>query len=394
MSSDVLEKRVLERIKEKDVVALTRQLVRIPSENPPGEEKAMAEFVAEKLSSLGFNVKLPKYKPGRPHVVGLFSDGKEKPSLMFNAHLDTVPIGDKSLWTVDPLGAEIRNGKIYGRGSSDMKAALAAMVSAAKAILEDDVKLTGTLMITGVTDEEVTGLGTKDIIDRGYRADFAIVGEPTELKVQTAHKGIIWLRIVTKGKAVHSSMPQEGVNAIYKMSKICLTFEDMLQQLMKKNHPLLGSPTISVGTIKGGLKINIVPDYCEISVDRRLVPGETPEVAKHEIKEVLATLKTRDPQLQLEVETINSAHPSETDATEPIVKVARESVKEITGKDPGITGFTATCDMRHLVKAKIPTIILGPGNLSQAHTIDEYIEIKQIVEAAKIYALMTLRLLC
>jgi acetylornithine deacetylase/succinyl-diaminopimelate desuccinylase family protein len=386
---------VLKNIDMDEVVALTRQLIKIPSENPPGEEEAVSEFIAEKLSSIGLTVRFHDYKPRRPNVVGLLSGKEEEPILMFNGHTDTVPVGEKSLWATDPFSANVRDGRIYGRGATDMKAALAAIISAAEAIVKCGVKLKGTLMISCVADEEVTGFGTKDLVDRGYRADFAVVGEPTELKVKTAHKGVLWVRTVTKGKAAHASMPHEGVNAIYEMSKICLILKDMSHQLMMKKHPLLGSPTINVGTIKGGLKTNVVPDHCEITIDRRLIPGENPKSAKFEIDTVLDSLKKQDPQFQVESEIINVAEPSETPTDELIVRVAREAVEEVTGMDPGVTGFTATCDMRFLVnQAKIPTIILGPGSLRQAHIVDEYVEVQQVFNAAKIYALMILKLLC
>jgi succinyl-diaminopimelate desuccinylase len=378
-----------------EVIALTRQLIKIPSENPPGEEEAVSEFIAEKLKSIGLTVRFHEYKPNRPNVVGLLQGGKGKPILMFNGHTDTVPTGDKSLWTTDPFSADIRDGKIYGRGAADMKGALAAMISAAQAVVESSVKLKGTLIFSFVADEEVTGFGTKNLIDRGYRADFAVVGEPTELKVQTAHKGVVGLKIKTKGRAAHASMPNEGVNAIYGMSKICLALKEKQYGLMTKKHHLLGSPTINVGTIRGGLKTNMVPDHCEITVDRRLLPGESPENVKFEIDMLLDELKEHNPLLRVESEIINVAEPSETHAHERVVKIAREAVKEIMKEDPGITGFIATCDMRFLVnQARIPTIILGPGNLRQAHTVDEYIETRQVLNGAKIYALIALKLLC
>lgn len=382
-------------IKMDEVIALTRQLIKIPSENPPGEEEAVSEFIAEKLKSIGLTVRFHEYKPNRPNVVGLLQGGKGKPILMFNGHTDTVPTGDKSLWTTDPFSADIRDGKIYGRGAADMKGALAAMISAAQAVVESSVKLKGTLIFSFVADEEVTGFGTKNLIDRGYRADFAVVGEPTELKVQTAHKGVVGLKIKTKGRAAHASMPNEGVNAIYGMSKICLALKEKQYGLMTKKHHLLGSPTINVGTIRGGLKTNMVPDHCEITVDRRLLPGESPENVKFEIDMLLDELKEHNPLLRVESEIINVAEPSETHAHERVVKIAREAVKEIMKEDPGITGFIATCDMRFLVnQARIPTIILGPGNLRQAHTVDEYIETRQVLNGAKIYALIALKLLC
>jgi len=378
-----------------NVIELTRQLIKIPSENPPGKEEEISEFIAEKMRSIGLNVRIHEYKPGRPSVVGLLQGEKEEPILMFNGHTDTVPVGDESVWSINPFDADVKDGKIYGRGASDMKAALAAMISAAEMILKEDVKLKGTLIISCVADEEVTGFGTRDLLDRGYKANFAVVGEPTELKVQIAHKGSVRFRIITKGKAAHASMPHEGLNAIYKMSKVCLALEDLSRQLKKKKHPLLGSPTINVGTIKGGLKTNIVPDRCEITLDRRLIPGEKLENVKFEIDKILTSLKSQNHKFQAESEIIFVARPSETSADEPIVRVAREAVKEVTGKDPGVTGFTATCDMHFLVnQGGIPTVILGPGSLNQAHTTDEYVEAQQVLDAAKIYALMAHKILC
>ena len=373
---------------------MTRQLIRIPSENPPGGEGEIAEFIAEKLKDLGLTVRVYEFKPGRPSVVGLLSGVNEKPTLMFNGHIDTVPVGDKDLWSVYPFEGVLRDGRIYGRGAADMKGALAAMIASVKAIVESEVNLRGRLILTFVADEEVTGYGTRDLIRRGYRADFAIVGEPNELNVQTAHKGVLWLKVVTRGKAAHASIPHQGVNAIYRMADFCLALEKMNSLLAEKKHTLLGPPTINVGTIKGGIKTNIVPDYCEVTIDRRLIPGEKPIDVKREIEETLESLGGKTSKLQTQVEVINVAEPSETPQDELIVQVARKAVREVIGRDPGVTGFTATCDMRFLVnEAGIPTIILGPGSLRQAHVIDEYVEVEQVINAAKIYTSIILKTL-
>ena len=346
------------------------------------------------MKDLGLTVRVYEFKPGRPSVVGLLSGVKEKPTLMFNGHMDTVPVGDKDLWSVDPFEGVLRDGRIYGRGAADMKGALAAMIASVKAIVESEVRLRGRLILTFVADEEVTGYGTRDLIRRGYRADFAIVGEPNELNVQTAHKGVLWLKVVTRGKAAHASVPHQGVNAIYRMADICLALEKMNSLLAGRKHSLLGSPTINVGTIKGGIKTNIVPDYCEITIDRRLIPGEKPIDVKQEIEETLESLGGKTSKLQFELEVLNLAEPSETPQDELIVQVARKAVKEVIGRDPGVTGFTATCDMRFLVnEAGIPTIILGPGSLRQAHVIDEYVEVEQVINAAKIYTSIILKTL-
>ncbi|MEM3404537.1 MAG: M20 family metallopeptidase [Nitrososphaeria archaeon] len=383
---------ILRRINTNKVIDLTRELVRIPSENPPGNENKISEFIKEQLTKIGIPTKILEFSKRRPSVIGIISNDNKSKSLIFNGHTDTVPVGDYSLWKHEPYEANIEGGRIYGRGASDMKGGLAAMLIAAEALIETGVN--GRLVLEFVADEEVTGYGTKDLLERGYKAEYAIIGEPTELKVQIAHKGVMNLRFIVKGKSAHASMPQTGVNAICKASKLCLTLQDLQTQLSNQRHPLLGEPTLNVGVIKGGVKSNVVPDYCELIVERRLIPGETKTQALHEVDKVLNKLHNGDPSFNANYEVLHYAEPSETPLESSLVKVARECVKEVTGSDFGASGFPATCDMRFFVnQGRIPSIILGPGSLHQAHAADEYIEIDQVVKAAQIYTLIALKLL-
>jgi len=385
---------VLEMVKSNKVISLTKNLIKIQSQNPPGDEKEISEYLIERLKEIGLKVKTYDYKPNRPNVIGTFSTGKKGSTLMFNGHTDTVPIGKKTLWTIDALEGKVKNDKIYGRGASDMKGSLAAMIVGTETVLNYSTEFKGNLILSFVADEEVTGFGTKDLVDRGYKADCAVVGEPTELKVQTAHKGVAYVKIVTKGEAAHGSLPHTGINAINQAVRVCSAIGKMECELGNKKHALLGSPTINIGTIKGGIKTNVVPDYCEMTVDRRLIPGETSDMVKKEFEDVISQLKDKDNNFNAEVDIINFAEPSETSPNERIVKIARSSVKKVIGKDLGVTPFPATCDMRFLVnQAHIPTVILGPGSLHQAHTIDEYVEVNQVLDATKIYALIILKVL-
>jgi acetylornithine deacetylase/succinyl-diaminopimelate desuccinylase family protein len=386
---------IIRRIRPEEVVQLTSELIRIPSENPPGDQRAVSEFIESKIRDLGLVAEAYDCRPDKPNVVGLLSGKKRRPVLMLNGHVDTVPVGDKESWEVDPHAAVVKEGRIFGRGAADMKGGLAAMLMAAKAIVEAGVELSGTLMLAAVVDEEVPpgGLGTRDLLEKGYRSDYAIIGEPTELRVQTAHKGALWLEVTTKGKSAHSSTPRLGVNAIYGMSKLCLLLEAMLPELEKNSHPLVGNPSINVGTIQGGTSGNTVPELCRVVVDRRLIPGEKLADVKESLNRVLEKVRIENPQLRIETRVLVEGEPSETSAGDPIVKASREAVMQVKRKDPGVTGFTATCDMRLLVAKGIPTVILGPGSLNQAHKANEFVEIQQVVDAARIYALTAEKLL-
>lgn len=390
---------VFSRIEESALVKLTEELVRRSSVNPPGNEKEVAEYTAKEFEKLGFSVDLYDVGPNRPNVVGKLKGRESNPTLMFNGHLDVVPPGEESLWRTSPFVPETREGRIYGRGTADMKGGIAAMILASQAVIDAGVELKGDLLITGVMDEETNGEGTKSLMAKGYRADMAVVGEPTELVPLRGHKGILWIEISTRGTAVHSSTvrtadPKVGINAIYSMSRISLALKYLLEELEKRQNHLVGNPTISVGTIDGGTKTNVVPDRCVITVDRRLTTDESAENAEKEIDILLDRLKDEDPDMQVKSKVINQRDSIEIPEDETIVKLCRETVKEVKGIDPGVGGYTATTDMYILVnEGNIPTVILGPGRLSEAHVANEYVETNQLVDAAKIYSSLILKIL-
>lgn len=373
------------RIDERKLLSLAAALVRIPSENPPGNEGEIAEFLASKLRELGFNVVEYDFKPGRPNLVGRLHFGEGK-SLMFDGHMDTVPVGNVDRWGVDPFSGEIMNGRLHGRGATDMKSSIAAWISAVEGALNMDAELKGEILTCLVSDEEVSGLGTDDLLSRGYFADMAVVGEPTGLTLQIAHKGVVRWKLSTFGKAAHISSPTDGVNAIYKMAKACREIRRYSDRLTEKTHELLGSPTISIGTVKGGVKDNIIPDLCEASVDRRLIPGEEPEEAESELIELLESIKRRDKDFRYRLERCVLLQPSETKPDAEIVEIFKKSIRRVTCRKPETLGFKATCEMTHLVRSGIPTVIFGAGRLDQAHKIDEHVDVEEILAASKIYA--------
>ncbi len=382
---------VNKRIDYNEAKQLVSQLVRIPSENPVGKEEEIAEFTYEKLNELGLKVKKIYSKPRRPNVVSLLTGKMNKPVLMFNGHLDTVPIGDESLWSVDPFGGISKNGRVYGRGAADMKGGIVSMILALKAIIESNISLNGNLLLALVVDEEISGIGTKDLLKKGYVADAAIVGECTNLKVHNSHRGILNFEISVFGKSAHASLPYQGINAIYKMSKICLALEKY-QEILKKNAQEQEYPTINVGTIQGGIKTNVIPDMCRITVDRRILPKENYKDAIKNISSILTKI-IKEERLKVTFETILYAEPSFISKNERIMILLKKAMEEINLIFKP-SSFPATCDMRFLKnQAKIPTVIFGPGNIENAHVVDEYVEIEQVVKAAKVYSNVALNML-
>ena len=388
-----VEKRVLDKIFEEELLSLAKEMIKIGSENPPGNEKGLADYMMEVFNGIGLKAFQLDFLPNRPNVVALYGSRDQGRSLIFDGHLDTVPCGDFSLWSVNPLEGIIKDGRLYGRGAADMKSSIAAFTCALKAILDSGIKLKGQVTIILTSDEEISGLGTKSVLEKGYRADAAIVGEPSNLEVNTAHKGVARWRLTTFGKAVHASTPQEGVNAIYKMAKAIIRLEEIAEKYFQQEraHPILGRPTLNVGIIRGGVKDNIVPDSCEITIDRRLLPGETWNEVEKEFREELEKLACEDPNFRYELKLYHVHNAAETPSTHPFVRLAKNAVKDVLGRESTVEGFVATTEMSHLVEAGIPSIILGCGDLKVAHTINEYVPVQQIVDATKIYTLTILR---
>jgi acetylornithine deacetylase/succinyl-diaminopimelate desuccinylase family protein len=375
------------------VVELTKDLIRIPSENPPGNQKPIADFIERRMKEIGMEVDRYDYQPNKPNVVGKLVGKNETPVLMLNGHVDTVPAGDLERWTTGAFEAAERDGRIYGRGACDMKGGVAAMICAAEEIANLGLDLKGTLLVACVVDEEVTGYGTKDLLDRGYTADFGIVCEPTALQLELATKGALEFEVVTRGKPAHASNPRKGINAIYNMSKICLAFQDYLAELEKVQHPLVGKASISVGKIEGGTARNVVPEKCRIEAERRILPGEKMEDVVSGLRKVFGRLQREDPELRLDYNVLLECEPSETPADSLIVRKSAEAVSEVTGKEAVIANSAATTDMRFLVnQGRISTINLGPGG-GAAHIFDEYIETEQLTDATKIYSMIAQKLL-
>ncbi len=381
-------------MQKKELIDLTTRLIQIPTENPPGNEKKAFLFLKPILSKMGFDVKILLSPKGRWNIIAEKRWGKGGRRLIFNGHLDVVPAGHLAQWKYPPFQGKLKKGRIYGRGASDMKGGIASFLHAISMIDRSNIHLDqGAVILHLVSDEESHGHQGMDFLThkKMIRGNAAIVGEPTDLDPVIGQKGALWFRISTIGKPAHGSRPHLGINAIEKMKKVINQLNSIS---LEKEHPLLGKPTFNIGTIQGGTKINIVPERCEIEVDRRMLPSEKKEGVLREIKESLDSLQLQDPSFQYQIEEIDFAEPSEIDPEDEIVKISVEAIGEVRGERPKIKGFSGFTDARFYIKeCRIPTLILGPGGVDQSHTTNESVEVDALVQAAQIYGLIIFKFL-
>ena len=372
----------------KELEELARSLVRIPSRNPPGEEKEVAEFIYEWLTRQGVEAYMVGSPfPQRPQVVAVVRGAAEGPVIALNGHMDVVPEGDPADWTKPPFEGVVEEGKLYGRGACDMKGALAVMM-----LLARDLKGSlerGTLVLTFAIGEERGEPGTRHILLEelprlGLKPDFGIVMEPTNLDVVVAHNGLVWVKIIVRGRSAHSSTPEKGVNAISSAARIINEIDRYNAEVVSRvTHRLTGRPSLKATMIRGGVKENIIPDRCEIVLDYRVIPGKTIDEAVSEVKELAEKAKLEGTTLEYEV--IQYFEPAETDPSNPLITRLLEAAREVTGREVRVTGAPYGTDMRNFVNdAGIPAVVFGPGDVRQAHRPDEYVEIDQLVKSYNI----------
>jgi succinyl-diaminopimelate desuccinylase len=366
-------------------------MVKIPSENPPGEEAEVAAWAAAMCDELGFEVKTYEAEPNRPNVVARLTRG-DGPTVCFCSHYDVVPAGDPALWADPPYSATVRDGHLIGRGSSDAKGPIAAAFEAVEIIHSLGSTFEGTLEFALVADEEAMGFkGAGYLVSEGIvKPDSAIVGEPTRLRIVRGQRGPCWMRIFTRGVAGHGSAPERGVNAIKHMAEIVLHLEETLPDI---DHPLLGRPTINVGTIRGGEKVNVIPAGCLAEVDRRSVPGETRESVIESVEQAVEIARKTFPDINATVELPYFGDPFEISEDSTIVQECVAAVTDVTGVQAEIVGFRGSSDARFLFEAGAEVIVCGPGEIKVAHTARESIEIAELEQGAIAYAAVFARLL-
>jgi len=366
-----------------EAATLLGTLVSIESINPayPGAtsgEDRIGAFVLDYLQNLGIKCNTYEVLNNRFNVLGLLP-GSSRQGLCLETHLDTMPVVNMRIEPFKPL---LQDGRLYGRGSCDAKGSLAAMLLALKLLVERGITPPTNIYLAAVVDEEYKYRGVTHLLESGFRVSGAVVGEPTNLTVVTACKGVVRWKIRTYGQAGHSSRPEEGHNAIYDMADVIQGIkQEIIPKYKEKNHHLLGSPTVNVGCISGGTVVNIIPDTCTIELDRRMLPGETWETIRNEFDALF-----KDPRIKGEIhEPYLIDEAMETDLGEPIVLAAQEACQEVLGASR-IQGVSFGCDATKFHRAGIPAVILGPGSILQAHSADEYVQIEEVARAAEVYA--------
>jgi succinyl-diaminopimelate desuccinylase len=386
----VMDRRILKKVEHwfngKDtVVTLAKQLIRYDTSNPPGNEHRIAVYIGGWLQERGFKVDIQEVAEGRSNMFAYIGSG-DRIGMVFNGHLDVVPaVGS---WNYPPFEGKVVEERLYGRGSSDMKGGIAAMMTAAEFIAENNIAGDKKLMLAFVCDEEDNNRGMRKCVEKGFAADAAIIGEPTQMEVHTGHRGFVLISIKTTGVSCHSSHPENGVNAIYIMADVLQKIRGYAESLNDKADKYLGKASLSVGTIRGGNKVNIVPDECEIRMERRLLPGETAEDVIQELKRWIG--ENDRVKIKKHPELKAAVSQPESNLVQDMIDVA----SCVLGKKPAIRPFPAGCEASFFVDyLKIPTIIFGPGSLNQAHKADEWVTINELIEAAKIYSLISYRYL-
>jgi acetylornithine deacetylase len=366
-----------------DAVALTKELVRIDSRNPslvagaPGETK-VATVLAEVLRDWGFRVAHLVADRRMSLVARIGKSGGR--SLMFNGHLDVVGVEGM---THAPFDAAEFNGRIYGRGSCDMKAGVAAMCAAAARVSGE---IDGEIIIAAVADEEYESIGTRALVAAGVRADAAIVTEPSRLCIMPAHLGFVWLEVTTHGRAAHGSRWDLGVDAIRHAGLLLAELDRFdADVLSSRSHELLGRPSVHASLIEGGTGMSTYPDACTLKIERRTIPGETAESVERELRELCDAVAKRRPHFRADVRVMFSQLPSDVDLEAPVVRALTEALR---GENEAvrIEGMTAWTDAALLNAAGIPAICFGPGDITLAHAAEEYVPIDEIERATSVLA--------
>jgi len=383
-------KKIPDMIDANETVELTQNLVKIPSIT--GQEgKAISNFMADWLSSAGLQPTLQPADKGRFNLICELK-GEKGPIILFNSHQDTK-------WTdgmtISPFAAEIKDGKLYGRGAGDAKSSLSAIMMAMKTLKRSGVVLNGSVRFVSEVGEEGGGWSAEQLESSGFMdADMAVIGEQTELRVEIGNRGVFRNSVKVFGRATHSGLAQRGINAIQKMAKVILGLYAL--PYLEIDDPIWGKSSMNVEKIEGGRYSASVPDECTISIDSRLTAKVPPEMAEEQVLQLLHSLADSDAEFRLKFgagESLFVMPAAFVSGDERIVVAAKEATRRVLKKEPTIAACSGYTMAARFINRSIPAIILGPGSVEQAHSADEWVEIQQIVDAAKIYTLIALMIL-
>jgi acetylornithine deacetylase len=371
-----------------ETTRLLRDLVALPSVNPMGRpmpediiyEHRVTAYLEDFFRGLGVPYERQPVAPQRDNIIARFDSPGALRTILMEAHQDTVPIDHM---TIDPFGARIDNGRMYGRGACDIKGGLAAMLTTFARLVRDRPHGAANVILACAVDEEFTFLGVQKLVQSRLKADMAVVAEPTQLQIVHAHKGVVRWHMHTTGRSCHSSAPEKGVNAIYRMGRLLVAIEQFAEWLRtSRSDPLLGPPTLSVGRIEGGVSVNTVPDRCRIEIDRRVIPGEDPLAAPGELTAFLQNELGIEFPFECDVPWMSKRALSPLKSTELVARLGN-AIDAVTGGHR-VFAVPFGTDASTLAEAGIPSVVFGPGDIARAHTCDEWVPLDEVEQASEV----------
>jgi succinyl-diaminopimelate desuccinylase len=401
------EAKLLARVQRGELVALTRELVRIDSVIRPetgNTEAGVVEFLRSWVRrELGLEPTVETVEPGRDNLFFTLDSGRPGPCLLLEGHTDVVSEGERGRWSVDPFGGELKEGRIYGRGACDMKAGLAVNLVVAKALVCSGVSWRGRLALCFVCDEEGMMIGIKDFIRRGHAdgVDACLVPEPEENQLCLSMKGAIRAVVRVRGRMAHGAMPRTGINPNTRLARIILAFERFEAAEIRRcgEDPYLGWPSVTFTVLRAPppgapAQLNVLPGEAEGFVDIRTVPAQDHEEVRAALRRILGELAAEDPDFRAEIQFIEDRPVVRIGKEEPLVQEAARAFREVACREPVYSGVPGATDGTFLSAWKgIPCLVNGPGPRHIPHQVDEYVEVGQLLEAARVYALTSLRFL-
>ncbi|KIL48489.1 M20 family metallopeptidase [Jeotgalibacillus soli] len=387
-----------------EIVGFLQNLIQIPSENPPGNYEEISIFLQNELNLLGFETKVvnvpeeethkAKLTTPRQNVIAIMKGEGGGKNLIFNSHIDTVPIGNADLWTFPPFSGTIADGKIYGRGATDSKGRLAAYIMAAVALKRSGISLKGDIIIAATCDEETGGvLGAGYVTKQNLVSGDMVVVEGYSNHIVRAMAGVLQLRIKSTGVPAHAAFKWKGKNAVEKMAKVILGLTDLQKQLENEPSEIEGMryTTVNVGMINGGTKVNVVPGSCEIEVDFRVIPEHPLVEIYNRVTTMIEKLQLEDPEMDIQVERLPDfqTNPTVTEENSSLIKELQSAIKEVTGRTLPVVGMLGQSDTRWFIEQGIPGINFGPGTSdNNLHSYDEFMEIEDLIQTTKILAVL------
>ncbi|MBD3204782.1 ArgE/DapE family deacylase [Candidatus Bathyarchaeota archaeon] len=367
------------------MVGLLKDLVSIDSVNPSlvpdsAGEKEISDYIEDWMLSLGLETERYDVKPNRPNVVGVLKGSGKGKTLLLNGHTDTVGV---DYMEIDPFEPVVKEGRLYGRGSFDMKGGLTASMSAVKAVIDSGEELKGDVILAAVCDEEYASIGTERLME-DIRADAAIIGEFTAENIQIAHKGFAWIDLETRGLAAHGSAYKVGVDAIAKMGYVLIGLEALQKILEEIEHPLVGPPSVHASIIEGGRELSTYPDKCMLKIERRLIPGENKEDVDKELRDMLASISEGDPKFAASYEITFYRAPMEIGEDEEICRMLRKGARDITNRTPEWIGGSGWMDTQIIWSKGIPAVAHGPFG-EGAHAKEEWVDLDSVYRVAQVH---------